>query len=73
MSEVIQALKKKRLPRTGGRGMYNKNQPRTKNVRLREELYKKIVALGTAENDVDDLVSVLYDFWEKEHHKGDGQ
>jgi hypothetical protein len=33
------------------------------------EPYKKIVALGIAENDVDDLVSMLYDFW-KEHHKG---
>ena len=42
---------------------------RDKNATLRMEPYKKIVALGIAENDVDDLVSMLYDFW-KEHHKG---
>jgi hypothetical protein len=68
-SNKLQALEKQtELPKTGGRGVYHRDQPRDKNVRLRTELYKKIVKLGTAENDVDDLVSMLYDFWEK-HHK----
>jgi hypothetical protein len=54
-------------PRTGGRGADHKSEPRDKTVRIRSALYKKIVKLGTAENDVDDLVSMLYEFWEKSH------
>ena len=68
MSKQIQALKKpKKMPRTGGRGEYNKEEVRDKTVRFRTSLYKKIVKLGTAENDIDDIVSMLYDFWWEKH------
>jgi hypothetical protein len=54
-------------PRTGGRGADHKSEPRDKTIRIRSALYKKIVKLGTAENDVDDIVSMLYEYWEKSH------
>jgi hypothetical protein len=54
-------------PISGGRGADHKSEPRDKTVRIRSALYKKIVKLGTAENDVDDIVSMLYEYWEKSH------
>jgi hypothetical protein len=54
-------------PRTGGRGADHKSEARDKTIRIRSGLYKKIVKLGTAENDVDDIVSMLYEYWEKSH------
>ena len=69
MSEQVQALKKQtKMPRTGGRGANNKDEPRDKGIRIRTALYKKLVKLGNVENDVDDIVTMIYDFYEKHHH-----
>ena len=70
MSSQMQAVEKQiKLPRTGGRGAEHKNEPRNKGIRIRAALYKKLAGLGTVENDMDDVVSMLYDFWEK-HRSG---
>lgn len=70
MSNQIQAVTKQvKLPRTGGRGAEHKNEPRNKGIRIRSALYKKLVELGNVENDMDDIVSMLYDFWAKHHTK----
>ena len=58
-------------PKSGGRGKYHRDQPRSKNVRLREETYARLKKWGDMDNDVDDLVSLMLDFYEK-HHKNEG-
>jgi hypothetical protein len=71
MSETIQAEKEKaeELPKTGGRGKHHKDQPRSKNVRLRDETYERLKRYGDWDTDVDDLVTMMLDYWEKGHKK----
>jgi hypothetical protein len=70
MNMTVQAVKEKHKelsPKTGGRGAENKDQPRDKGIRIRSALYKKLVRLGNVENDLDDIISMLYEYWKKDH------
>ncbi len=51
-------------PNSGSsRGLFHKEESWDKYVRIRTTTYKNLVLLGTNENDIDDVVSMLYDFW----------
>jgi hypothetical protein len=65
--------KQKELPRSGGRGIRDKDKPRDKNVRITSELYEEMMEYIRRRQynaDFHDICSEVWDFW-KAHHKND--
>jgi len=67
MKEQSLALEKSILSRGGSK---HTNEKRDKVIRIRRRLYEELGKLGTAQNDLDDVISELVAFWEK-HHRND--
>ena len=67
LKNVIVTVGLAKSKRTGGRGAEHKNEPRDKGIRIRSALYKRLAGLGNVENDMDDIVSMLYDYWARGH------
>jgi hypothetical protein len=52
-------------------GSYHKDQKRNRVIRVREWTYEKLGSMGTSENDKDDVIFMLIQFWEKHHKKNE--
>lgn len=63
MRKQLQTLRKQ-LARGGS---FHKDQKRDR-VRVREWTYNRLGELGSSRNDYDDVISMLIEFWEKEHN-----
>ena len=48
-------------------GMNHKDEKRVKMVRLRESTFEALRGLGEMGNDTDDIVSMLLEYWYKQH------
>lgn len=74
MSSRQEALQKTKelTPRSGGRGIRDKDKPRDKNVRITSELYDEMMEYIRRKQynaDFHDICSEVWAFY-KEHHKG---
>lgn len=73
MNSNYKALEKpKELPKSGGRGIRDKNKPRDKNVRITSELYEEMmeyirIKKGQYNADFYDICSEVWEFFKKEH------
>jgi hypothetical protein len=64
--------KQKELPKSGGRGIRDKDKPRDKNVRITSELYEEMIEYirikkGQYNADFHDVCSEVWEFFKKEH------
>jgi hypothetical protein len=64
--------KQKELPKSGGRGIRDKNKPRDKNVRITSDLYDEMMKYiriknGELNADFHDVCSEVWEFFKKEH------
>jgi hypothetical protein len=72
MSSYQEAIEKqKELPRSGGRGIRDKNKPRDKNVRITSELYEEMMEYirtkkGQYNADFYDICSEVWEFFKKQ-------
>lgn len=64
MRKQLQTLRKQ-LARGGSS---HKDQKRDRVIRVREWTYNRLGELGSSRNDYDDVISMLIEFWEKEHN-----
>ena len=64
MRKQLQTLRKQ-LARGGS---FHKDQKRDRVLRVREWTYNRLGELGSSRNDYDDVISMLIEFWEKEHN-----
>jgi hypothetical protein len=48
-------------------GLHHKDEKRTRIVRLRESTFSELRKLGEMGNDTDDIVSMLLEYWQKQH------
>ena len=64
MRKQLQTLRKQ-LARGGS--LHN-DQKRDRVIRAREWTYNRLGELGSSRNDYDDVISMLIEFWEKEHN-----
>ncbi|HYZ60635.1 MAG TPA: hypothetical protein VE544_13335 [Nitrososphaeraceae archaeon] len=73
MNSYQKALEKpKELPKSGGRGIRDKDKPRDKNVRITSELYEEMmeyirIKKGQYNSDFHDVCSEVWEFFKKEH------
>jgi hypothetical protein len=70
-TEQLQALEEENSNMARG-GMQHKDEKRTRVVRLRESTYNELRKIGEMGNDVDDIVSILLEFWWR-HHRAVGE
>jgi hypothetical protein len=79
MSQTTEALKEKSKdlspPKTGGRGIRNKDKPRDKNVRITSDLYEDMMEYIRKRQynaDFHDICSEVWEFFKKEHKERHG-
>jgi hypothetical protein len=85
-SNIVESVRNKRRkddvelmsPKTGGRGLKNKDEPRDKVLRIRSDLYNEIldselgkkIRLTSLNADFDDVLSEVWEFYKERHRKG---
>ena len=76
--KALEKSKEKDLPKSGGRGIRDKDKPRDKNVRITSELYEEMmeyirIKKGQYNADFHDICSEVWDFFKREHKERHGQ